>query len=209
MKNDKQLAQPKKLRTICGISSGMKAEHFFILLQKNKVTRLIDTRLHRAYQQARFSHEKDLAYLCQVHNIEYQFVPELAPTQEMREQFHKTWDGVKKEERKVMAWTYFLQAYAKKLIDDQFLAVDQPTRMIVDGDDEVVAFLCACQHYLDCHRQVILGMLKRFVSGLEVMHLSPEMVEGKKPNRKSPRRYLLQDISQALLKSELQQQEIK
>jgi uncharacterized protein YeaO (DUF488 family) len=193
-----RLPKPAGLSSVCGISCGMSAMHFFTLLENQGVTALVDTRRNRAYRDARFTHEDDLPYLCYRHRIAYVTIEELMPTAAMRQRFDAEFVSAKGEKRNPRAWTEFLQAYAARLIQGKILAEGAVLReLLYNKGEKSVAFLCACQHHLDCHRRVLLGVLQRYIEGLPVIHLSPEAVGGKKPRRKSPVRRLLEPIAPA------------
>ena len=59
------------------------AEQFFKLLTKNKVKKLIDIRLNNKSQLAGFANAKHLPYFLKLHNIEYEYKPELSPSKEL------------------------------------------------------------------------------------------------------------------------------
>jgi len=59
------------------------AEQFFKLLTENKVKKLIDIRLNNKSQLAGFANAKHLPYFLKLHNIEYEYKPELAPSKEL------------------------------------------------------------------------------------------------------------------------------
>jgi len=59
------------------------AEEFFTLLTDNKVKKLIDIRLNNKSQLAGFANAKHLPYFLKLHDIDYEYKPELAPTKEL------------------------------------------------------------------------------------------------------------------------------
>ena len=194
-----RLSRPPSLATVCGISCGMSARHFFGTLEAERVTMLVDTRQTTTYRDARFAHGDDLAYACERHDVGYAHIAELAPTADLRAAYHKVADGksAAREERAV-AWTAFLKGYARLVSTDRkVLREGSPLRDLLYGPHERIAFLCACQHYEDCHRRVLLGMIAKHVDGIAVAHLGPENVGGIAPSLKSPRRYLLEPIPSA------------
>lgn len=190
----KRLPAPLHLRRACSISAGQGAKTFFLLLAKAGISAVIDTRLHRGYSHARFSDAQDLPYLCEAHGVRYAYHEELAPTARLREELQagiRSADAVAKRG----AWCAFLDGYADLIVRERkFLRAGSATRTAVDGPDEGIAFLCACQHPEDCHRLALLGCLSLFVEGVEVSHLTPDMVGGDPPSRASPRRYRVRGI---------------
>lgn len=191
-----RLPRPPSLTTVCGISCGMSARHFFGTLEAERVTMLVDTRQTATYRDARFAYRDDLAYACERHDVGCAHIAELAPTADLRAAYHKVADGKSAgREDRAVAWTAFLHGYARLVVKDRKVLRDgSPLRELLYGSHERIAFLCACQHHEDCHRRVLLGMIAKHVDGVAVAHLSPENVGGIAPQLKSPRRYLLEAI---------------
>lgn len=69
--------------------SGKSAEEFFTLLTQNGVKKLIDIRLNNKSQLAGFTNAKHLPYLLRLHNIDYEYRPELAPTKNLLDGYKK------------------------------------------------------------------------------------------------------------------------
>ncbi len=185
------------LKTVFSISCGMSARHFFALLKKHNKPLLIDTRRSRSYGRARFSFAEDLEYLCELHNIPYTHMLDLAPTQLMRTELHKVFSPKVQstQEDRARAWTRFLYDYMAAITKERrVLREGNPLRIVIDSAHTGIAVMCACQHHLDCHRHVATGMIAKWVHGVKEVHLSPEEVGGSKPSRKSPRRYLIDPI---------------
>ena len=66
------------------------AEEFFTKLKASGVKRVVDIRLNNVSQLAGFSKKKDLAYfLHELGNIEYVHLPDLAPTQDILDEYKK------------------------------------------------------------------------------------------------------------------------
>ena len=190
------LPRPSHLATVCGISSGMSARHFFGTLEAERVTMLVDTRQTTTYRDARFAHGDDLVYACERYDVGYAHIAELAPTADLRAAYYRVADGksASRDERAV-AWTAFLKGYVRLVATERKVLRDgSPLRDLLYGPHSRIAFLCACHHHEDCHRRVLLGMIARHVAGVGVSHLSPEGVGGIAPSLKSPRRYLLEAI---------------
>ncbi len=187
-----------------GISCGVSAETFFGLLKG--VGLLVDTRRTRSYQYAGFADGGDLPYLCAVHGVRYVAVEELAPTQEQRDGLAKAFSDVKQaEDRDPEAWTRFLEGYARRLMDQKFLRLDGPTyRLLYEQGPKSVAFLCSCGQPDDCHRSVLVGLIGRFVQGVQTAQLMPSHLrrEGvEDPKFKSPRRYRVRHLPLAGLRA--------
>lgn len=194
MSSPKQLLGPLPIvRHIFTISCGMTAKQFFHLLQMFRVRVLVDTRQNRTYPWARFAFGPDLADLCELLGIKYLLISDLMPTEDLRRQL-----AAGEKRRNDQSWTTFLQGYVNLIGKHRkFLAEGKPTRELIFGDLDGIAFMCSCQHPDDCHRQVIAGVLQKHVLGLEVKHLTPDLIGGRKPTRKSPRRRLKAEIPAA------------
>lgn len=66
------------------------AERFFSLLREAAVRRVIDVRLNNTSQLAGYSKKEDLRFFLRaIGDIDYVHLPELAPTQEMLDQYKK------------------------------------------------------------------------------------------------------------------------
>jgi len=190
-----KLEKPSVLTTACSISVSMPAPDFFRVLRQKSVTLLVDTRLSRQYRGARFSHELDIRFICQELDIGYVYLDSLAPTKELRKELHKVLGrtGVIQAER-AQAWTNFLKGYYGLLAARKVLAEGSSLRELLYAPHKKVAFACACPNPMDCHRRVLLGMISTFVEGIEVEHLTQELIGKSAPKLKSPRRYLVEPI---------------
>src|SRR2546425_1771680 len=66
------------------------ARQFFDALRKSRAERVVDVRLNNVSQLAGFAKKDDLAYfLKEICAIDYVHLPELAPTQEMLDEYKK------------------------------------------------------------------------------------------------------------------------
>ncbi len=192
------------LKNIFSISCGMSARNFFALLKKHGNPLLVDTRRSRSYGRARFAFAEDLEYMCELHDVPYVHMLELAPTQSMRTDLHKVLSPKtpSTQEDRAHAWTAFLKQYMAMIAkENRVLREGNPLRTLIDGPHTGIAIMCACQHHLDCHRHVATGLISKWVHGVDEAHLSPEEVGGSKPSRKSPRRYLVEPIPGANIKA--------
>lgn len=203
----RKLEVPPTVTHVYGISCGMAAEAFFRLLAYGKIGLVVDTRLTRFYPSARFADGDDLPYLCRHHGVEYVAEPELAPTKELREEFARTFTDVKKSaDRDPEAWSRFLEGYARTIVTERkFLRVGGPThRLLYEQKHRAIAVLCACGQPEDCHRSVLVGIIGRFVDGIQTGQLMPsrlcDPVFGDPPF-KSPRRYRVRRLLQAGLEA--------
>lgn len=196
----KKYERPPKLRRVVSISASMSAPVFYKLLQSGNVTALLDTRLSRSYDTARFTHEGDFPYITGLHNIEYVYAPQFAPTREMRDVFDTTFKSAKGPDRDPNAWTNFLREYERLLIERKPLQ-DPAIKRVLYGEHEAVAVLCACPHHDDCHRSYATGIMVNYIEGLELRVVYPDKV----PSHASPRRYRLEDFPHAGLRANARQ----
>jgi uncharacterized protein (DUF488 family) len=133
------------------------AETFFSFIKNNKVQTLIDVRLNNISQLAGFAKRDDLTFflkeLCQVN---YEHVPELAPTKEIL-------NGYKKGD---MAWeSYedkFLNLMAKRNVE-KIITKD----LLNDG-----CLLCSEHEPHFCHRRLVVEYLNETTNhNLTMKHL--------------------------------------
>jgi uncharacterized protein (DUF488 family) len=122
------------------------AKHFFDLLRRANVKRVVDVRLNNTGQLAGFAKKDDLKFfLRELVEIDYIHVPELAPTQDILDTYKKhrgSWDVYEQE---------FLSLMEKRRID-QTVARD-----ILDGG----CLLCSEHKPHHCHRRLVLDYLQK------------------------------------------------
>jgi len=131
------------------------AEEFFKLLTDNGVKKLIDIRLNNKSQLAGFANAKHLPYFLKLHNIEYEYKPELAPSKELL-------DGYKKKE---IDWKEYEKTYKKILIDRNIL-----NKVSKDELDSSV-LLCSEPTAEQCHRLLASEHLAENLSDFKIKHL--------------------------------------
>lgn len=132
------------------------ARQFFELLKKSGAKRLIDVRLNNVSQLAGFAKKDDLAYflkeLCQ---MEYVHLPELAPTQDILDEFKKRKGD----------WGVY---------ESQFLALMKRRQIEVRLKPEQLAdgcLLCSEDKPLHCHRRLVAEYLRQAWGDIEIVHL--------------------------------------
>jgi uncharacterized protein (DUF488 family) len=132
------------------------AESFFTRLAKAGVKKVIDVRLNNISQLAGFAKKDDLRYFLEaICRIGYEHRPELAPTQDMLDEYKKRrGDWARYEER-------FLELMAQRKIEETVprSAVDQ------------ACLLCSEDKPHHCHRRLIAEYWKRKWGDLEIVHL--------------------------------------
>lgn len=132
------------------------AEDFFSILIKNSVSRIIDTRLNNKSQLAGFSKEEDLKYfLKKISNIDYVYMPQWAPTDEILNGYRK----------KLISW----EEYEKKYTDVL------KARNILENLDltilENACLLCSEEKPEYCHRRLLAEYLAKHNNNIKIIHL--------------------------------------
>jgi uncharacterized protein (DUF488 family) len=133
------------------------AELFFRKLQSSGVKRLIDVRLNNASQLAGFAKQNDLRYFTKaICNIEYVYLPDLAPTKDILDEYKKNKGDWRLYERK------FLDLMKIRRIEDKV------RRELLDGG----CLLCSEDEPLYCHRRLVAEYLKEKWGSVEIEHLT-------------------------------------
>lgn len=132
------------------------AESFFTRLANAGVKKVIDVRLNNISQLAGFAKKDDLRYFLKaICGIGYEHRPELAPTQDMLDEYKKhRGDWARYEER-------FLELMAQRRIEE---AVPRST---VDE----ACLLCSEDKPHHCHRRLVAEYWKKKWGDLEIIHL--------------------------------------
>lgn len=131
------------------------AEKFFSLLIQNKVKRIIDVRLNNTSQLAGFAKADDLKYLLKAAaGIEYTYLPELAPTQEIMEDYKNNGQRVTFEKS-------YLSLLSKRKVEKMDI------RDLLDQS----CFLCSEDKPDLCHRKLAAEYLQKKLGNLEIVHL--------------------------------------
>jgi uncharacterized protein (DUF488 family) len=132
------------------------AESFFSKLKNAGAERLIDIRLNNVSQLAGFTKRDDLRYFTKVIcSIDYLHMPELAPTQQMLDDFKKLkGDWGLYEER-------FLQLMKERRIEETV------SPEALDG----ACLLCSEEKPTHCHRRLVAEYLKEKWVGVEIAHI--------------------------------------
>lgn len=132
------------------------AKRFFELLRASGAKRIVDVRLNNVSQLAGFAKKDDLAYfLEEICGMDYVHLPELAPTQEMLDEYkkkHGEWEHYE---------TRFLELMKQRHVEDT-IARD----VIADS-----CFLCSEDKSHHCHRRLVAEYLKQRWGDIEISHL--------------------------------------
>lgn len=132
------------------------AEVFFNILMKNSVRRIIDTRLNNRSQLAGFTKEEDLKFfLKKISNIDYVYMPQWAPTDEIL-------SGYKK---KLINWEEYARKYINILKErDIWAKVDSSIL-------ENACLLCSEDKPERCHRRLLAEYFQEQNKEISITHL--------------------------------------
>jgi uncharacterized protein (DUF488 family) len=132
------------------------AHIFFEILRKSGAKRVVDVRLNNVSQLAGFTKKDDLAYfLKEICGMDYVHLPELAPTQDILDEFkknHGEW-GVYE--------TSFLELMRQRHIEEKV-----SRDIIADG-----CLLCSEEKPNFCHRRLVAEYLQKHWRDVEISHL--------------------------------------
>lgn len=132
------------------------AKRFFDLLKGSGAKRLVDVRLNNVSQLAGFAKKDDLAYFVnEICGMEYVHLAELAPTQEMLDEYKK-------------------QKGEWRAYEDRFLSLMERRRIEETVPKEVIAdgcLLCSEDKPHHCHRRLVAEYLKKHWGDVDVAHL--------------------------------------
>ena len=131
------------------------AEDFFKLLTKNKVKKLVDIRLNNKSQLAGFANAKHLPYFLKLHNIDYEYKIELAPSKEL----------LKGYKDNLVSWDEYMKIYNQLLIERDVLK-----NILVEELDNIV-LLCSEPTAEQCHRRLVAEYLANNFKNINIKHL--------------------------------------
>lgn len=134
------------------------ARHFFSVLRRVGVSRVIDVRLNNASQLAGFAKKQDLEFfLRELVQIEYEHCTDLAPTQDMLDRFKKQHGEWRDYERA------FIELMARRKIE----------QMVSPDLLENACLLCSEHLPHRCHRRLVVEYLNNVWGGrLHIEHLT-------------------------------------
>ena len=132
------------------------ARAFFEKLRRPGLKRLIDVRLNNVSQLAGFSKRDDLSFFCEsILSIEYLHLPQLAPVQEMLDEYKKKrgdWSAYEANFLALMAERKVAETLDRALIDGGCLLCSEPTP----------------EH---CHRRLVAEYLQKTWRDVEIEHI--------------------------------------
>jgi uncharacterized protein (DUF488 family) len=133
------------------------AESFFTMLQRAGVKRLVDVRLNNVSQLAGFTKRDDLRFFTKaICKIDYVHIPDLAPTQEILDEYkkHKGDWGLYESQ--------FLDLMTMRRIEDKV------PRDVLDGS----CLLCSEDKPHHCHRRLVAQYLREKWGNVEIVHIT-------------------------------------
>lgn len=132
------------------------AERFFGLLRDSGARSLLDVRLNNVSQLAGFAKRDDLAYfLREIAGMSYRHEPELAPTQDLLDEYKKRggqWDVYRESFLALMSDRRIEASFSRELFEDSVL-------------------LCSEDKPHNCHRRLVAEYLSDHWGGIEIQHL--------------------------------------
>ncbi|MCP9456720.1 MAG: DUF488 domain-containing protein [Nitrospira sp.] len=132
------------------------AEAFFTKLKRSGAKRVVDVRLNNVSQLAGFAKRNDLQFfLREICHMDYVHVPELAPTQDILDEYKKNKGDWGVYEQK------FLELMRKREIEKKI-----DPALIADG-----CLLCSEDQPHHCHRRLVAEYLKSHWGDVEVSHI--------------------------------------
>ena len=132
------------------------AQQFFDMLRRSGAKRVVDVRLNNVSQLAGFAKRDDLKFfLKEVCGMEYVHTPELAPTQEMLDEYKKLKGDWQTYEKR------FLDLMEKRRIETRI-----PKELVAEG-----CLLCSEDKPHHCHRRLVANYLHQHWGGFDIQHL--------------------------------------
>jgi len=133
------------------------AQQFFDMLRRSGAKRVVDVRLNNVSQLAGFAKRDDLKFfLKEVCGMDYVHTPELAPTQEMLDEYKKLKGDWQTYEKR------FLDLMEKRKIEERI-----PKEVVAEG-----CLLCSEDKPHHCHRRLVADYLRQHWGDVHVSHLT-------------------------------------
>jgi uncharacterized protein (DUF488 family) len=132
------------------------AEAFFTKLKRSGAKRIVDVRLNNVSQLAGFAKRNDLQFfLKEICGMDYVHVPELAPTQDILDEYKKNKGD----------WSVYEQKFIELMRHREIEKKVDPA-VIADG-----CLLCSEDKPHHCHRRLVAEYLKSHWGDVEVSHI--------------------------------------
>jgi uncharacterized protein (DUF488 family) len=133
------------------------AEAFFSMIVNPGAKRVVDVRLNNVSQLAGFSKRDDLRYFLRaIGGLDYIHRPDLAPTQQLLDEYRKGKGG----------WPAYERAFLA-LMRERRIEETVPRQLIADS-----CLLCSEETPDRCHRRLVAEYLRDRWGGLEIVHLT-------------------------------------
>jgi uncharacterized protein (DUF488 family) len=134
------------------------AKEFFEQLRLNGVRRLVDIRLNPKGQLAGFTKQEDLPYFLDrlVSGCQYIYMPVLAPTKEILEEYRRQKD-----------WQRYEELF-EKLLDERRIP---ETLNRIEFEELPSCLLCSEPTPERCHRRLVAERLSNYWGVVEIIHL--------------------------------------
>lgn len=132
------------------------AEAFFTKLKRSGAKRVVDVRLNNVSQLAGFAKRNDLEFfLREISHMDYVHVPELAPTQDILDEYKKNKGD----------WAVYEQKFMELMRKREIEKMVDPA-VIADG-----CLLCSEDKPHHCHRRLVAEYLKSHWDDIDVTHI--------------------------------------
>jgi uncharacterized protein (DUF488 family) len=146
-------------------------EQFFNDLLKNRIELFCDIRQRRGVRGSKYKFvnsnylQKNLAKI----GIKYVYLPQLAPTNEIRDaqKMDDKKNGILKSKREQLGDT-FIQQYTDKILDT--IDIDEINKFLIDQNCVNILFFCVEEFPYACHRSLVTDAFKSKF-GYPVVHL--------------------------------------
>jgi uncharacterized protein (DUF488 family) len=136
--------------------TGKTAKEFFTKLEDAGVKRILDIRLKNSSQLSGFAKKDDLKYfLMKINGIQYLYIPELAPTENIMDSYKK----------KKIDWNEYETQLNTLLIERK---VEKKMRGEMSEGD---CFLCSEEKPDLCHRRLVAEYLQEKLGDIIILHL--------------------------------------
>ncbi len=131
------------------------AEQFFTQLRQPELVRLLDIRLNNVSQLAGFTKKNDLKFfLRNIVDIDYQHLPDLAPTKVILEEYKRSKN-----------WQLYEQQFWALMAQRQIETLDK--KNLIHGG----CLLCSEATPQYCHRRLVAEYFQEQWEGVEIQHL--------------------------------------
>jgi uncharacterized protein (DUF488 family) len=132
------------------------AESFFTKLKRSGAKRIVDVRLNNVSQLAGFAKRKDLEFfLREICGMDYVHVPDLAPTQDILDEYKKNKGDWSVYEQK------FLDLMRRREVENKISPA-----VVAEG-----CLLCSEDKPHHCHRRLVAEYLRSHWGEVEISHL--------------------------------------